>query len=559
MAVLSVPAVLAAADAPGAVTLTGPSGAVFAVDETGLASIRCAGREVARGGLHVFNGETWFRDSGTKAVRAGAPQEKSVRAVSERAARVRHAAGDVVADFDYALDGEDLHITVRVENNHPAEFMNIIGLSGLLFTFDRPPRGIMQTQHISYFQAHGAGLMHPSHWSRIGGSCAADETVGVGISPWNTGLMRTLILWDYASWAADRREKDPQRRLLYFASRPVPPRGSATIELMVRVSPTRDWKHLLEPYRRHFRATFGPVRYRADLRWIATDYLNHSQRAISPTNPYGFHGGHRRMDTADGAQLFCDTLIPALRDSGSQGVIVWGQSGDDPRGGMYRPDFDVLPPEVQENLPRVIRRFAEAGLKFGVTTRPRHIAVRADWKQDGIIDISPDDAGHRAMLWRRFENMIGMGCRLFYLDSFGDSLEDVKLMRFLRDRLGPEILTFAEHQCDAMLPLSGGYSETTFRAAEGDRPASYALWSGLHNWEIYQWLCPGAQMAARLYQVQGKITDADEQPDAYFFRNRITPLVPWSGDRRRLALLATLQPQYLGDDGLWRGGPTTAP
>jgi len=559
LAVMLMAAVSTAATRPGVLAYTSPSGVVFEVDESGLASVRCNGRELAGGGLRVFNGETFFRDSGTKAVRAGAPEEKSITVMSDRSARVRHAAGDIVATFDYDFDGEDMHLAVRVENNHPADYMNIIGLAGLLFRFDSPPRGLMQTQHISYFQAHGVGLMHPGHWSRIGGSYAVDDGAGVGISPWNTGLMRTLILWDYASWAADKREKDPQRKLLYFAQRPVPPRGAATIELMVRVSTNRDWRHLLDPYRKHFQQTFGPVRYRADYRWIATDYLNHSQKAVSPANPYGFHGGHRRIDTPEGAKLFCDTLIPALRDNGAQGVIVWGQGGDDARGAMYRPDFDVLPPEVQTNLPEIIKRFAEANLKFGVTTRPRHIAVRADWKHDGIIDINPEDPGHREMLWRRFDNMMRIGCRLFYLDSFGNSLEDVKLMRFLREKLGPDVLTFAEHQCDAIMPFSGGYSETTFRAGSEGKPSSYALWSGLRNWEIYQWLCPGAQMASRLYQIEGRIASTDEQPDAFFLRNRIMPLVPWSGDRARLAVLGQLQPKFLDGNDRWRENAPAQP
>ena len=67
----------------------------------------------------------------------------------------------------------------------------------------------MQVQHISYFQAHGLGLCHPSFWSKIGGSYAADGTPGVGISPWKTGWTRTLILWDYGSW---RRTSAKNRR-----------------------------------------------------------------------------------------------------------------------------------------------------------------------------------------------------------------------------------------------------------------------------------------------------------------------------------------------------------
>ncbi|HXP63327.1 MAG TPA: hypothetical protein VN829_22690, partial [Dongiaceae bacterium] len=292
-------------------------------------------------------------------------------------------------------------------------------------------------------------------------------------------------------------------------------------------SPDRDWKHLLEPYREHFQATFGPLRYHPDLRWIATDYLNHSQQAVSASNPYGFHGGHRRIDTADGAAKFCDLVIPVLKTNDGQGIIVWGQGGDDPRGGMYRPDFDVLPPEVEAQWTNVIApRFQAASVRLGVATRPRDMAVKRDWKEDEIINLNPDDPGHREMLWRRFDTMMKRGCTLFYLDSFGDSLEDVKLMRWLRERLGPDVRTYCEHQCDAIMPFSGGYSETTLEAERKDQPAHYRVWSGLDNWEICRWLCPGSELAARLYEKKGQPPAGFETPDEFYMRHGVIPLVP---------------------------------
>jgi len=456
---------------------------------------------------------------------------------------------EMVCIADYTFDGDDVTISSRIENNHSSEPINVVGFSGLVFHFDCPPVGLMQVQHISYFQAHGLGLCHPSFWSKIGGSYATDDSIGVGVSPWKTGWARTLILWDYSSWAAEKREKSPDRRLIYFVGTPVSARGAATVDLRLRVSRDRNWKHLLEIYREHFRATFGSARYQADYRWIASDYMNHSQQAVSPTNPYGFHGGHRRIDLDEGVESFCRTLIPRLKSAGGQGVILWGHGGDDPRGAMYRPDFDVLPPEVERNWPLLAQRFREAGLKLGVTTRPADLAVRRDWRSDEVIHINADDPEHREMLWRRFQNMIDKGCTVFYLDSFGADLEHVKLMRDLRKRMGPKILTFAEHQCDAMLPFSGGYSETTF-SAKGKNGPQYRVWSGMNNWEIYQWLVPGAQLIARLYQIEGDIPPNFEVVDRFYYRNRITPLVPVS-DFRRLEKIEQFQQQFLNNEGKW--------
>lgn len=527
-----------------------PAGVSFHVSADGLSSVRYKDREFASGEWTVFAADDWFKEFKNSAGSVKSPvtaSEKSIDVVNERRARVRQVRGDLTCTTDYAFDGEDVTISARVENNNADATLNAVGFSGLTFYFATPARGQMPVQHISYFQANGIALCHPGQWQRIGGTYAADENIGVGTSPWNTGLMRTLTLWDYGSWEPDKRDSSPERKLIYFVVNPIPPRGAATYDFKIRISPNRDWKHLLEPYSEHFRRTFGQVAYKANDRWIATDYLNHSLAAIAPDNPNGFHGGRRRIDTPAGAAAFCDTVIPALKEHGGQGIIVWGQGGEDPRGGMYRPDFDVLPPPVDANWPTIAGRLHDAGLKLGVATRPRDMAVRSDWKSDQIISINPDDEGHREMLWRRFDSMIRKGCTLFYLDSFGDSFEDVKLMRFLRSRLGNQILTFAEHQCDAVLPYTGGYSETSFYPAQGSTPPAYRLWSGQTEWEIGQWLAPGCQMAARLYEIKGKIPADFESPDHYFLCHQITPLLP-ADDFARVTTLSDLQQEFLSDN-----------
>ncbi|MBV9866989.1 MAG: hypothetical protein JO316_16675 [Abitibacteriaceae bacterium] len=527
-----------------------PSGVTFRVTAEGLSAIRYQNREVANGSWSCFSAENWFKDGGSQQVKTDPTGEKSLTVLDAHHARVRQVKGNVVATFDYNFESEDLTISTRLENNHATAPLNITGFTGLTFNFDKLPDGLMPVQHITYFQANGIQLCHPGYWSPIGGSYATDNSLGIGLSPWNVGLTRTLILWDYVDWNADKRDKVPQRRPIYFVVNPVPSRGAMTFDLRLRISPNRDWHYLLEPYRQEFQRTYGPVRYKADYRWIATDYLNHSVQEISPTNPYGFQSGHRRFDLAEGVKAFCDEVIPTLQGANGQGAIVWGQGGEEPRGQMYRPDFDVLPPEVEANWTTLAQRFKAANLKLGVATRPRDMAVRQNWKQDEIISINPDDPSHRDMLWRRFENMRNKGCTLFYLDSFGDSFEDVKLMRFLREKLGPDVLTFAEHQCDAIMPYSGGYSETTLQAEPTDNPPYYRLWSGVDNWQIYQWLAPGAQMAARLYQTQGKAPANFETSEHFFYSNRITPLIPVS-ELNRTPSLKQWQPQFLNANGQW--------
>ena len=543
-----------AADAPAATEFTHRTadGITFTVTTQGLSTIRVKNRDVATGGWRLFNAEPWFKDGGAGAVQVNKAPPGSLEIVDKQHVRVWLDQGDCIITTDYRFDGEDVLISSRVENNHASEPLNIAGFGGLQFIFERQPTGLMPVQHISYFKAHGTGLCHPSHWAKIGGSYAVDDSFGVGVSPWNTGWTRTLTLWDYPDWRLEARENLPRRNLLYFVVAPVPPGGARMYKMKLRVSTNCTWQHLLEPYKEHFAKTFGPARYKPDYRWVASDYMNHSQQAVSPTNPYGYHGGTRRIDTAEGVKQFCDQTIKGLKDGNGQGVILWGQGGDDPRGAMYRPDFDILPPETEANWPALTARFKEANLKLGVCTRPSDMAVRRDWKSDQVIQINADDPGHRAMLVRRFRTMMDHGCTLFYLDSFGADLDHVKLMRHLRETLGPDVLTFAEHQCDAIFPFSGGYSETTFSQAKEGKEAGYNIWSGTQNWEIYRWLVPEAQIICRLYQVDGKVPADFEPVERYFFRHRLTPLAPCGEFDRRVPRLAEIQPEFVGSGGHWK-------
>ena len=123
----------------------------------------------------------------------------------------------------------------------------------------------------------------------------------------------------------------------------------------------------------------------------------------------------------------------------------------------------------------------------------------------------------------------------------------------IRGRMGRKILCFAEHQCDAILPYSGGYSETTFHAGGPGGPA-YRLWSGSENWRIYQWLVPGCQLVSRLYQVEGQMPPGFEAVDRFFYRQQITPLLPVS-DFRRVPALKDLQGTFIDAAEKWKELP----
>jgi hypothetical protein len=526
-----------------------PAGLTFHVTEAGLSSIEIGGRQIESGGWSAFNAENWFKDEGSQEVKSEPSGERSVEKVNNNTARVRQAAGDLNCQFDYVFDGEDVLISSRVENNNLSSAMNIVGFSGLKFLFDSLPTGLMPVQHSSYFKANGLGMCHPGVWQPIGGTYATDHSIGVGTSPWGGGLVRTLTLWDYTDWNVGKRDALPDREIKYFVVSPVPPGGAATFQFSLIISQNRDWKHLLENYRQYFTKTYGSVQYKTDPRFIATDYLNGGPGANTRQNPNGFRTPDRRIDNLIGAQTFCDRTIGPLKQANGQGIILWGLAGEEPRGAMYRPDFDVMPPDVDYNFAIVARRYKASGLKLGIATRPRDVVTRLDWKTDTVVAINARDPGSREMLWKRFSNMIDRGCTLFYLDSFGDGFDDIELMQYLRQKLGPDVLTFAEHQTDALMPFTGGYSETTFTAGKDGKPGSYRLWSDAQNWEIYQWLCPGSQMAARMFEYKdGTPGSQDVAPDDWYFAHGITPLIPTDEFLARLDRVAALQAKYFGGE-----------
>ena len=544
----------------------GPNGLKYTVTADGLSHIDLAGRTLATGGWYAWNaGPVWFGAGSrdvlayghySQAVYAALVKDitsKTLETLGEGQARVRHEQPHVTAVYDYTFAGEDVTIAARIENRHPSATLAMPAMGGLRFTFARPPDGHMVVWHTSYLRHIGKAAFHPSHANRIGGSYAVDGAAGVGATPIETGLARTLLFWDYDGWAADQRQAVPVRWLTYVRAQPIPAGGAMTFKVRLRASTRTDWQHLLAPYKAHFLATFGPVRYKADHRAMVVAHVNRNVEAIGPDNPYGFHGGFRRLDLPDQVKAFCDRVVPGLQAAGGQGVIIWGQTGEERRREMYRTDFDVIPPEVEANWPTLVKRFGDAGLAVGVCTRPGQVTYRLTWTRDGTMPISADEPAHLEMMWRRFDRMIRLGCTRFYLDSFGAHFGDVRIMQYLREKMGPDILTYAEHQCDAVLPYSGVYTETDFWAAgsaDWAKEDRYRPRSGLWFLEVGRWLLgeDNVPVISRLYDRHGKVPEGFEDVRAFFYRNRMTPMIADYRVGEEAEAVRALQAKYLSAD-----------
>ena len=540
---------MSAGDADGEVALQSGNGPAFTVTSDGLAGIRLGQRQVATGGWRLSSGD-WVRKNAPGTVDAKAILQKAVERVDARTARVRHVHKHVRLAYTYTVDGDDLAIAARVEVNDTAPRpMGVAMFHGLTFHFGQVPAGVMFHQHGSYLSHHGVGLFHPSFAARIGGSYAVGDGVGVGLSPGGPTLDRTLFWWDYTDWRQGAREKLPTRRLTYLVAAPMLPGSARTFHMKLRVSANTDWKHLLAPYKQHLTALVGPVQYEADHRLMAQACVNRDAKSISPQNPYGFHSGFRRLDLAEGVKAFGDLLVPGLKEAGGQGVLIWGQGGENPRGAMYRPDFDVLPHEVEANWPTLAKRFNDAGLHLGVCARPGELVFPLDRTRDGTLRINAADPAHVNMLWRRFQRMIDRGCSAFYLDTFGSDLNDVNAMRQYRKRMGPKVQTYVEHACDAILPTSGLYTEIYFNKKTGQ----YGLaWMDVRTWEIFRWLVPGVQCVVKSRVNEKDLPEGFERPYPFLFRHHLTPLVDDWLLRRDLPELKKLTAEHLDAKGQWR-------
>jgi hypothetical protein len=537
----------AAADAAEAFTYKTLQGVSFTVTAKGLSSIAVGDKEVAKGFWHAAN-MTQLREPAAEPAEFVFKNETMEVIEPGQRVRVRHTGPAVTATFDYAFAGEDVSIKARVEN-FTAKAIKATGFQGLSFLFDSAPKGWMVSQDPGWLKAHVEGFrgFHPSFENRIGGSYATDETFGVGLTPLNTGLAHTGFFW----WGDQAGPN--ARRLVSIRPQEIPSGGALTFEMQMRISPKRDWKHLLDPYKQHFtktfaHPTFGPVHYKADFRPMASMSIADTP-SISKDNPYGFHGDARRVDLPDGMKRFCDMVVPGLVEGRGQGMIIWALGGWDTRGAMYRPDFDVLPPAVEANIPQMRQAFAEGNVRMGVCTRPGEIAFRGTWKEDWTVRINADDPQHLQIMWGRFKKMIDQGFTLFYLDTFGESLADVKAMQFYRAKMGPDIQTFVEHPCDITLASSGAYMELNY----DEKAKSYGIMWGLDRfWEISQYLLPGVQAAA-VSRVDEKKLPADfERPTHFLMRNHIAPFIPDYLIKGQAEELKVVTDEFLDANGQWK-------
>lgn len=487
-------------------TYTSTDNITFTVTADGLSGIQIGDRQIAQGNWTAQNLEEQLGVGKSKVV-AGPLLEKSLQVVDDAHARVVQRQKDLLTTYDYTFANEDVTIKARVENNNSKEDLEVLSFGNLNFSFNSPPHGIMTIgQHPGY------RVFHPGFDNRIGGSYATDDSYGVGVSPWKSGWTHTMIKWLGYYWDNARGWcTKNEMGLQYSCQKSVPALGAQTFYLKLCVSVNCDWKHLLEPYKEHYLATFGPLQYTPDHRLMSqSGPASPGGEWVKPGNPLGFHDS-RRIDLPDGMQQFAKWNTENLKAAHGLGMIMWAHSGYHKTGQMYRTDFDVLPTQVAQTWPILQKAFDDAGLRFGVATRPGEFTSRFGYEQEITMRFDGLDPTQREMHWKRFKAMIDKGCTVFYVDTFGNDLEDAIAMKYYREKMGPNILTYTEYVTDAILPNSGAYTEIHYGSGKGENASFYFYWYDNHQWEVFHWLQPELVTfcMSRIYPFPEGVTAAD--------------------------------------------------
>ncbi|MFP4028979.1 MAG: hypothetical protein ACLFWL_14405 [Candidatus Brocadiia bacterium] len=496
-------------------------------------------------------------------------QKKGLRRIDDRTCRVTHVHESMRTTFTYRFEGEDVVIRAHVENNHASVPIDITAFGQLTFHFQGEADRDQLSKHSKWgWLVHPKGRndlghMHPGWSNRIAGSYGADEQYGVGATPLHTGLTRTLTNWQ-GGWGSKTR------RLRYSAQKPIPPGGARTFYLKLRLSTNRNWKHLMEPYREYFDALHSTKpHYNVDHR-LATQQMISTPGGPwrSDTNPLAYHR-HGRIDTPEGARRWAERTVAIMNKANGTGPIVWGQCGYQPRGMLFRSDFDLLPRCVAENWEIIDKIFKQAGRQYGVTVgRAGVMNYRWRWETDNILVLDPENLQHLKSMERRYRRMMDRGVTMFYLDAFGRRLRSVKAMRYYRHHvLSPDILTYCEHPCDAILPYSGVRSGVRHSGRKG----LHIMWGLDRFWYIMNWVMEdfGSQNYAHLKSwpptVKKKVGEKfgnpvyervralnKEQEYRWMFRHRMGVLEASHKVSSYAEMYRKVQDEFMTPDGKWR-------
>jgi hypothetical protein len=501
-----------------------PRGVLFTVTSDGLSRIEQAGRIFAEG--------SWSMETPGQAFGDGEILQQALTRTGPTSVRVAQVQSHLTTTYDYTFTGEDVTIRAYVENNHPSATIDIAQFGGLTFRFHRPPDGYLPGGP----DVAVPSQMYPSKLAPVGGCYGQDGAIGVGATPLDTGLTLSQLRWGGAGEI---------RSLDYRAQKLVPPGGARTFWLRIRVGPNTDWRWLMEPYKEYFLTTWGRLTYHPDHRALTRGIIEPDEASPLAGEQTGIQP--HRWDPSLSMQAYATGQTQTLTAIGGQGSLFSIKRGSKSSATIPQTDFDVFSPALETNWPTLQHAYDDAGLHLGVDTMPGELTYRTTWDSTASVAINTGDPAQLEMVWRRFRTMIQRGCSLFYLKSFGSSLDDIRAMRYYRNKMGTDIQTFCQDPCDAMLPYSGAGFEVTYRGGL-DPDQAYKLSCSEWFWELANWLLPGCGSAVT---IQSEGPAGSESAEAWLYRRHLTPLLGHVAPGLAAIRLHLLEQRYMDDKGRW--------
>jgi hypothetical protein len=384
--------------------------------------------------------------------------------------------------YEMSLQQEDLHISMHVENLDPARELVFINFAGITFHFSSVPIGVLHSSSYVTLLRVGPSMFHPSRITPLGAAFVRDDDFGFSV--YSPSEFDHVSLFD--AMGTDDKPIPTQCEPHFLSPVHLPAGKAVDMDVVFRVSADRSMPHLLGGYKKLYDEHFPSMYFKPDTRAVAA-FADSGAGFVSRSNPFGFNGAFRRLDSDAGTRAYIRAVAPAIKRAGMLGIIFWSPGGYDPP--MYPPDFDQFPAAVAQNIPTLVDGLKNKfGLHVGLCARCGDGVIRQPGKDPVVYRLSSTNAEQMQTMVNRFHHAMDMGFDLFYLDSFGaESPDDIEILKKVRATVGPDVQLYTETGSDLTLPYAGRYCEWETNGVLGIDFQTYAALRYLRPQS--PWLC----------------------------------------------------------------------
>jgi hypothetical protein len=441
-----------------AVILSSPNGLKATVTLNGLTRVELADGTAVTGDacawvFQDFN--HWFSKDDTDGTavlnREVAPRKLDA---TPTAATFTQTWDGAVCATRYTLAGDDIlaEVAVTCTADKPLRYW---GFSGLELAKGEPVREpvnlpVWNADYTRFAQGGGMAVLSPSHWIRLRAAQAARRDGGGkswGFAGSTKGLGPVGLLWTA-----------PQDAVRLIVRRDVVPTETVRFQVRLRFSRATGRDALFSGYYQDHVAEFGPLQYDVDQRpWVV--FQRFGPEAVTKENPYGYHTfPNWRLDTQQGAHRMGLDLAQVIKTAACQGLLCWGFGHYlEPGDWGYSVNFHAMPQAVKAAVPSLIAQLKSAGLRTGHLMRPGNVTVKGSWEKANYLPVE-DTPAFRTEMLRRARVLTDLGVTASYVDD-NLPLEPVKLLWWLRPRLGRGYAWYIEFSSDLTAPVGGVYCE----------------------------------------------------------------------------------------------------